>query len=274
MRKVGRWIVLCWALAAAAEVPGWASYQRGDFAAARRQFEQAAEAGDRVAAFDMAMMDWRGEGATADRARALRWLRRAAELRSPQAQHALGVLYETGQGVDKSLTEATRWFRQAADQGYLPAELDLGTQYFLGRGAARITGWRRSGTKSRAAGRCRRAVFDRQHVRAWRRRGTGPAGGDTLVRQGGGAGRCRRQAQGAGSGQASQMRSGVQARAGPRRISARHWQAACQSCTPRRPRTMMPARVSLQASGPNCISISCKAKCSEALCCSNSPTCS
>ncbi|RBH46969.1 hypothetical protein C3F00_036870 [Pseudomonas sp. MWU13-2860] len=59
MRKVGRWIVLCWALAAAAEVPGWASYQRGDFAAARRQFEQAAEAGDRVAAFDLAMMDWR-----------------------------------------------------------------------------------------------------------------------------------------------------------------------------------------------------------------------
>lgn len=137
MRNVIRWIVVCWAMTAAAEVPGWASYQHGDYAAARRQFEQAAEAGDRVAAFDLAMMDWRGEAGAVDQKRALRWLRRAADLRLPQAQHALGVLYETGQGVDKSLTEATRWFRLAADQGYLAAQLDLGTQYFLGRGAAK-----------------------------------------------------------------------------------------------------------------------------------------
>ncbi|MEO9385154.1 tetratricopeptide repeat protein [Chromobacterium phragmitis] len=124
------------ARAAAPEVPGWRDYQAGRLAAARIAFWQAAENGDRVATFDLAMMDWKGEGGAADKARAVYWLKRAAALELAQAQHALGLLAERGDGVPKSLAEATRWFLLSARQGYLPAQIDLGTQYFLGRGAA------------------------------------------------------------------------------------------------------------------------------------------
>ncbi|MEN3812850.1 tetratricopeptide repeat protein [Chromobacterium piscinae] len=117
------------------EVPGWREYQAGHQAAARIAFWQAARNGDRVAAFDLAMMDWKGEAGAVDKARAVYWLKRSAELGLDRAQHALGLLAERGDGVPKSLAEATRWFQLSARQGYLPAQIDLATQYFLGRGA-------------------------------------------------------------------------------------------------------------------------------------------
>ncbi|AUH52995.1 sel1 repeat family protein [Chromobacterium sp. ATCC 53434] len=137
MKRLATLLLLCAlaAHAAAPEVPGWSEYRSGRLAAARVAFWQAAENGDRVAAFNLAMMDWNGEAGPVDKRQALYWLRRAAELQLAQAQHALGLLAERGDGVPKSLVEATRWFTLAARQGYLPAELDLGTQYFLGRGA-------------------------------------------------------------------------------------------------------------------------------------------
>ncbi|QEL57279.1 tetratricopeptide repeat protein [Chromobacterium paludis] len=137
MKRLAIWPLLfsLAALAAAPEVPGWADYQAGRLAAARIAFWQAAEKGDRVAAFDLAMMDWKGEAGPVDKTQALYWLRRAADLKLAQAQHALGLLAERGDGLPKSLTEATRWFQLSARQGYLPAQIDLATQYFLGRGA-------------------------------------------------------------------------------------------------------------------------------------------
>ncbi|AOZ51218.1 tetratricopeptide repeat protein [Chromobacterium vaccinii] len=121
--------------AAEPEVPGWREYQAGHLAAARIAFWQAAQNGDRVAAFDLAMMDWKGEAGAVDKTRAVYWLKRSAELGLDRAQHALGLLAERGDGVPKSLPEATRWFQLSARQGYLPAQIDLATQYFLGRGA-------------------------------------------------------------------------------------------------------------------------------------------
>lgn len=117
------------------QVPGWQAYQQGKLDAARQQFEHAANAGDRVAAFDLAMMYWRGEGTPVNKSQALLWLRKAAQQQLPQAEHALGVLYENGDAVSKSLTQATYWFDRAATQGLIAAQIDLGTQFFLGRGA-------------------------------------------------------------------------------------------------------------------------------------------
>ncbi|UTH75854.1 tetratricopeptide repeat protein [Chromobacterium sp. IIBBL 290-4] len=123
------------AVAAEPQTPGWREYQAGRLAAARVAFWQAAEQGDRVAAFDLAMMDWKGEAGPVDKPGAVFWLNKSAAANLAQAQHALGLLAERGDGVPKSQTEATRWFALAARQGYEPAQLDLGTQYFLGRGA-------------------------------------------------------------------------------------------------------------------------------------------
>ncbi|BEV72186.1 hypothetical protein THUN1379_16680 [Paludibacterium sp. THUN1379] len=49
-------------LAAPADIPGWQAYQHHDYLAARQAFAAGAAAGNRVAMFDLAMMNWRGEG--------------------------------------------------------------------------------------------------------------------------------------------------------------------------------------------------------------------
>jgi TPR repeat protein len=110
------------------------SYQRGDLAAAARDFAIRAERGERLAQFNLAMMMFRGEAA-GEREMAISWLRKAAVQGLPQAQYNLGLLYENGAGLPRSQTDATAWFRRAAEQGHTDAQLSLATQYMLGRGA-------------------------------------------------------------------------------------------------------------------------------------------
>ena len=112
------------------------AYQRGDLAAAARDYSMRAQRGERLAQFNLAMMMFRGEAA-GDRDTALSWLRRAADQGLPQAQYNLGLIFENGTGVPRSQADATAWFRRAAEQGHVQAQLNLATQYFLGRGAPR-----------------------------------------------------------------------------------------------------------------------------------------
>lgn len=140
--KILPFVLLCslFALPAAAAdevmtVPGWEAYQQGDMSSARAQFELAARQGDRVAAYNLAMMHWRKEGGLSDRKAGLRWLQQAADAGLAQAEHALGVLYESGDTVSRSLPQATFWFDRAANHGLTVAQIDLATQFYLGRGA-------------------------------------------------------------------------------------------------------------------------------------------
>jgi TPR repeat protein len=110
------------------------AYARGDHAAAARSYLAAAQEGDRLAAFNLAMMLFRGE-TPGSRDVAIAWLRRSAEQGMTQAQYNLGLLYENGTGVERSLAKATEWWTRAADQGHIEAQVATGTQYFLGRGA-------------------------------------------------------------------------------------------------------------------------------------------
>jgi TPR repeat protein len=112
----------------------FAAYERGDYPSAARGYLDAAERGDRLAAFNLAMMLFRGE-TPGSREVAVAWLRRSAEQGMTQAQYNLGLLYENGTGVERSLATATEWWERAAEQGHIEAQVATGTQYFLGRGA-------------------------------------------------------------------------------------------------------------------------------------------
>jgi len=99
--------------------PGVDAYEKGDHARAAREFERAAQGGNRLAQYNYAMLLLRGEGVAGNGAEGVRWLRKAADAGLAQAQYSLGLLYENGAVVAKSQT----------------AQVSLATQYFLGRGA-------------------------------------------------------------------------------------------------------------------------------------------
>jgi TPR repeat protein len=116
---------------------GFAAYESGDLAGARKLFTLAAERNQRVAQFNLAVMLFAGEGGAVDAAAGVQWLQKSAHAGFARAQYALGLLHEHGGPVPRSLTETTVWFRRAAEQGYRDAQVGLATQYFLGRGAPR-----------------------------------------------------------------------------------------------------------------------------------------
>lgn len=116
-------------------LPGWSSYQSGDYAAAFAMFKAGAERGDRVAQYDLAMLYWRGEGVPRNRELALKWLQKAVDAQLSSAQFVLGQVYESGDGLPRDLQQATRLFEAAARQGHRDAQVSVATQYYLGRGA-------------------------------------------------------------------------------------------------------------------------------------------
>ena len=80
---------------------GLRAYEKGDFAAARAEWEPLANSG------------------------------------SAAAQFNLGLLYYDGRGVPQDFQEARRWFHRAADQGYAKAQHNLGAMYGAGKGVGR-----------------------------------------------------------------------------------------------------------------------------------------
>ncbi len=61
-------------------------------------------------------------------------LNRAAEQGDALAQYRLAVRYREGNGVTKNDSESVRWLKEAARQGNSDAQFDLGTAYLTGRG--------------------------------------------------------------------------------------------------------------------------------------------
>ena len=146
---------------------------RGEFAAAAREFKALAEAGDagaqaslgylyyagegvprdyeravfwygkaavqgnRDAQYNLAVAYAFGEGVAPDLAEAALWYRRAAQQRHTLAQYSLGLSYASGEGVTQDAAEAARWFQAAAGQGYAPAQRQLAHLYHSGAGVAR-----------------------------------------------------------------------------------------------------------------------------------------
>ena len=106
---------------------GVAACERGNYAAAFREFKPLAEEGLAQAQFNLGNLYRKGDGVAQDPAEAARWFRKAAEQGLAEAEFNLGVIYVIGTGVARDPAEATRWFRKAAEQGLARAQFSLGS---------------------------------------------------------------------------------------------------------------------------------------------------
>ena len=113
---------------------GIEAYERGDYAAALKEWRPLAEQGLAAAQYNLGLIYANGQGVKQDYAEAVKWYRRAAEQGDAEAQNNLGVMYEKGQGVKQDHAEAVKWYRLAAEQGYAAAQNNLGVSYELGSG--------------------------------------------------------------------------------------------------------------------------------------------
>jgi uncharacterized protein len=127
-------------------VPGvsWASYQTGEEAYLREDYERAlsewrplAEQGNAEAQNMLGYMYRYGQGLTQDFELARQWYRRAADLGNASAQNNLGAMYRQGLGVPQDYQEAFRWFLRAAEQGNGGAQNHVGLMYYKGEGVAK-----------------------------------------------------------------------------------------------------------------------------------------
>jgi TPR repeat protein len=95
---------------------------------------KAAEHGLTDAQVELGLLYGAGRGLPQDYAQAAIWFKRAAEKGDPRAQTHLGYLYQTGQGVEQSDAEALALHRMAAEQGLVEGQLNLGVMYATGHG--------------------------------------------------------------------------------------------------------------------------------------------
>jgi localization factor PodJL len=94
----------------------------------------AAQHGEALAAFKLAMLYRSGHGVTADAAQAFRWFEAAAREGNCKAMQDLAVAYAEGWGTVKDESEAARWFTYAASFGLTDAQFNLGVLYERGLG--------------------------------------------------------------------------------------------------------------------------------------------
>ena len=113
---------------------GVEAYQRGDYAAAIREWLPLAEQGNAAAQFKLALFYDRGWGVPEDDAEAVKWYRKAAEQGDVLAQYFSGLMYANGRGAPEDDAEAVKWYRRAAEQGLAAAQAALGVMYATGRG--------------------------------------------------------------------------------------------------------------------------------------------
>jgi TPR repeat protein len=97
-----------------------------DPALAARWTEQAAEAGNRQAQFEIGVAYANGEGVARDLSRAADWSRRAAEAGHPTAKVNLGRFQMQGVGVPRDPVEAMKWLSAAIEDGEMTAIAALG----------------------------------------------------------------------------------------------------------------------------------------------------
>lgn len=113
---------------------GVEAYGGGDFPCALKEFQQAANAGDAYAQFNLGVMYALGQGVVKDETVAVSWYRKAAEKGLARAQFNLGQAYEEAYGVTQDESIAVNWYRKAAEQDFPRAQFNLGLMYARGQG--------------------------------------------------------------------------------------------------------------------------------------------
>lgn len=134
-----------WTPADAGLAEGIAAYRQGDYATARKEWEQAAEAGDLDALFNLGQLYRLGNGVAQDLDKAVDYYRRAADAGHVAAQGNLGTLYYFNLPGAPHVEDALTWWEQAAAAGDARSQYLLGVLYFNGshvsRDYARAYGW-------------------------------------------------------------------------------------------------------------------------------------
>ncbi len=111
---------------------GNVAYEKKDYAAARRYFEQAAAAGNEQAQLNLGVIYEKGQGVSVDYAKARQLFEQAAAGGNERAQFNLGVLYDQGRGVPQDFTKARQWYAKAAN--HPKAQANLAALYLKGQG--------------------------------------------------------------------------------------------------------------------------------------------
>jgi uncharacterized protein len=97
----------------------------------------AAQTGDALSMFKLAIMFQDGVGTSPNAARALEWLEKAAQLNVADAQARLGTMYLNGEYVTQDFQQAQHWLTQAASFGESVSMALLGTLYRDAKGVQR-----------------------------------------------------------------------------------------------------------------------------------------
>ncbi len=113
---------------------GNAAYERGDYAAALREWRPLAEQGHAIAQADLGYAYEKGQGVPQDYAMAIMWYLKAAAQGILGAQFNIGTMYDKGLGVPHDQAEAAKWYRKAAENGMGHAQYTLGLAHVFGKG--------------------------------------------------------------------------------------------------------------------------------------------
>ena len=97
------------------------AFKRADYAAALREFEPLAIAGDASAQTNLGLLYSKGIGVPQNDAEAVKWYRYAAEQGHAVAQNNLGALYINGLGGPKDPILGLAWLLLSAEGGYQAA---------------------------------------------------------------------------------------------------------------------------------------------------------
>jgi TPR repeat protein len=119
---------------------GFAAFERGDYAAALKEFQPLADQGLPAAQAALGQMYLQGLGVTKDYTMAAKWLTPAATNGIAAAQSQLAALYMLGMGVQKDEAQAAYWTKRAADHGVRRSQVDLAAMYYQGVGLPRDLG--------------------------------------------------------------------------------------------------------------------------------------
>ena len=110
---------------------GWNAYNALDYATAKAEWQELADAGDAEAAYGMGMLYGNGFGVDMNDELALKYYGIAADQGHAEAQFNLAVMHQNGWGVPPDEGVANEWYLKAADQGQTQAQMALGRYYAM-----------------------------------------------------------------------------------------------------------------------------------------------
>jgi uncharacterized protein len=98
-------------------------------------YETSAKDGNQWSAYELALINVRGEGgAPKDVEQAVKWYEQAAEAGIVWAQYELATLYDKSKEIPRDYAKAAHWYELAAKQDHDWSEYGLAELYYYGRG--------------------------------------------------------------------------------------------------------------------------------------------